>query len=167
MLPKNAQYGILAIGGVTAIVILAISFWPDRVPDPPEVLQQRILGGESVETRSQAARDMIYHGERARGTVGESLQQYRGGEPEVVVPLIQATQKAKDSRSLPRLFELMEDPDPRIRGKAAAAVRKIMGSDYFFRANDPPEQRAETLRAIRHTYEQFGADLEKYHPYEE
>jgi len=167
MLPKNLQYAILAVGAITIVVVLAVYFWPEDTPDPPEVLYQRIMESESVEVRAEAAEDMVWHGENARGVVGEALSRYESREPEVVVPLIQAVQKARDHKSIPQLFKLMEDPDPRIRGKAGAAVRKITGADYGFRAGDPPEKRAEVLRAIRETYAKFGSNLDEYYPYEE
>lgn len=164
MLPKNVQYGILAVGGITAAVVLAIYLWPEPVPDSPEVLEERILEGDSVETRSQAARDMIYHGERARGSAGEALTNYRGDEREVLIPLIQAVQKARDWRALPRLFELMDSPDPWIRGKAGAAAGKILGADFGFRGNDSPEQRAKILDNMRKSFEGMEAAYEEIYP---
>jgi len=165
MLPKNVQYLILAAGVLILAVILAVNFWPEGAPDPPDVLQQRIVSGETVKEQSQAAQDMIYHGESARGYAGPALERYHGKEPEVVVPLIQATQKARDWRSLPELFKLMEHPDPRIRGKAGAAAQEIMGADYFFRANDPPEKRAEKLAMMKESYRNLVPDLERCYPY--
>jgi len=167
MVPKNVQYLALAVGVLILAVILAVSFWPKGVPDPPEVLEERIVSGESVEQRAQAARDMIYHGEEARGYAGEALSRYERSEPEVLVPLVQSVQKARDWRSIPRLFELMEHPDPLIRGKAGAAASKIMGADYFFRANDPPEKRAEALALMKTIYGNMGSELQRCYPYQE
>lgn len=167
MLPKNVQYVVLALGALILVVILAVSFWPEGVPDPPEVLEERIVSGETVEQRAEAARDMIYHGEAARGYAGEALSRYERSEPEVLVPLVQSVQKARDWRSIPRLFELMEHPDPLIRGKAGAAASKIMGADYFFRANDPPEKRAEALARMKEIYANMGSELQRCYPYQE
>ena len=47
----------------------------------------------------------------------------------------------------------MEDDDPLVRGRAGAAARQIMGVDFHFRANDPPEKRAKALAAIKSEYQ--------------
>ncbi|MHC4181242.1 MAG: HEAT repeat domain-containing protein, partial [Planctomycetota bacterium] len=54
-----------------------------------------------------------------------------------------------DEESMPALLRAMEDPNPAVRGRAAAAVRKIMKADYFFRANDPPERRKQVIAIIK------------------
>jgi len=40
----------------------------------------------------------------------------------------------------------------RIRGKAGAAVRKMLGADYGFRATDPKRKRDEKLKMMRRAY---------------
>lgn len=55
----------------------------------------------------------------------------------------------RDEQSMPVLLRAMEDPDPVLRGRAAAAVRKIMGADYYFRAGDPPKRRKEVIATIK------------------
>ncbi len=164
MLPKGLQYVILAVGLVTAAVVVFRYIWPERVPDSPEVLEQQILEGSSVDVRSQAAHDMIYHGEQARGSAGEALTRYQGNEPEVLVPLIQAAQKARDWRCLPRLFAMMEHSDPWIRGKAGAAARSILGADYGFRSKAPPEERAAALEKMRQAGSELEARFEQLYP---
>jgi hypothetical protein len=104
---------------------------------------------------------MIRHGRRARVEVGRALANYRGEEPEVLVPLVQATMKAGSWQSLPRLFQLMEHSDPRIRGKAGAAASGLMGADYYFRADDSPEKREEILARMRVIYERMKPDLQR------
>ncbi len=61
----------------------------------------------------------------------------------------------RDEESMPMLLRAMEDPDPVLRGRAAAAVRKIMGADYFFRAGDPPERRKEVIATIKRDWEGY------------
>jgi HEAT repeat protein len=61
----------------------------------------------------------------------------------------------QDEDSMPALLQAMEDPDPVIRGRAAAAVRKIMGADYYFRADDSPQRRKEVLAVIKRDWEGY------------
>jgi len=61
----------------------------------------------------------------------------------------------RDEDSMPSLLRAMEDSDPLIRGRAGAAVQKIMKADYYFRAEDPPHRRAETLAEIRRVWEGY------------
>lgn len=61
----------------------------------------------------------------------------------------------RDEESMPALLRAMEDPDPVLRGRAAAAVRKIMGADYYFRAGDPPERRKEVIATIKRDWEGY------------
>ena len=61
----------------------------------------------------------------------------------------------RDEESMPVLLRAMEDPDPVIRGRAAAAVRKIMGADYYFRAGDPPKRRKEVIATIKRDWEGY------------
>lgn len=135
--------------------------------DPPEVLLERELHGDSVEVQVQAAQDMLQHGEEARPFARRALAEYRGNEPEVLVQLAQGVAKQRDWRSLPRLFELMEHDDPLVRGRAGAAVATIMGADYGFRANAPPEERRKVLAFIRHTHQILLPKIQKFYASQE
>ncbi len=125
--------------------------------------QQPALAVPVDEAARQAARDLIQHGRNARGVAGRTLEQYRGNDPEVLIALIQATAKAGDWESVPRLVELMEHPDVRVRGKAGAAVCIIMGADYGFRAEDPPQKRREAIRLINQIYPTMKKKLEQHY----
>ncbi len=152
---------ILGVGVVAGIVVLAGRFWPEDRPDPPEVLEDRILNSASSKEQAAAAHDMVCHGDAARAEIGRVLVRYEGNNTEVLIPLLQATMKAHAWQSVPRLFELMEHPNPRIRGKAGAAASEIMGADYYFRANHSPEKRAQALARMRGIYAQMKPELER------
>jgi hypothetical protein len=160
-------YLIIAVGLLTGIVVLCTRFWPEEQLDTPEVLADQIVQGESLEQQIIAARKMIRHGSQARGEVERVLVEYRGDDPEVIIPLVQAAGKAKAWRSIPNLFELMEHPDRQIRGKAGAAVRRIMGADYYFRAGDPEAKRKEKLDMMKRTYKVLKPELARLYDGEE
>lgn len=161
---SEIQYAIIGIGAITVLIVLGVSFWPSGGPPAPEEIVEQIETSPQVEQRAAAARQMVYHAPTARREVRQMLDKCDTTEPKVVVPLIEATMKSRDWRSVPRLFELMEHEDVRIRGKAGAAARVIMGADYFFRANDPPEKRAEKLALMRQSYQRMIPEFARVYP---
>jgi hypothetical protein len=160
---KSALFLLLAC----VLAVAAGAWWwlgsgAERL-DPPEVLQERVLQGPSVEVRSQAARDMVRHGPEAQPFVHRALAEYRGNDADVLVPLLQGAQKQRDWQSIDRLFELVEHPDARVRGKAGVAVAEIMGADYGFSADDPPEKRREVLDRMRAIHQNMKSDVERFY----
>jgi HEAT repeat protein len=63
----------------------------------------------------------------------------------------------RDVDSLPQLIGALEDDDPFVRARAAAAIEKIFGGDLYFRANDPPEKRREAIQRIREHWQAWQA----------
>ena len=158
--------------GIAAALIAVLLLWTwlrsggDRL-DPPDVLLERVLHGDSVEIQSQAAQDMLQHGDEARPFARRALAEYAGNDPEVLMPLVQGVAKQLDWRSLPRLFTLMEHDNAGVRGRAGAAVVTIMGADYGFRANDPPQKRRETLVNIRAIHKSLLPKLQRFYASQE
>jgi len=162
---RQAVYALIIAGGLIAGLVSLIRWLTPDEPrlDPPQELEQQVLNAPSIEQKARAARDLVRHGTQAAPQVGRLLHEYHEEEPEVMVPLLEAAGKARRWQDLPRLFELMEHPDPRIRGKAGAAARVIMGADYGFRATDPPRKRAEDLARMKLIYREMLPDLKQYY----
>jgi len=155
---------VIAGGVIAALVALVRWLVPDQPPlEPPEVLEEQVLSAPDTEQKAYAARQLVRHGVQARPQIRRLLREYHENEPEVMVPILEAAGKARCWQDLPRLFELMEHPDPRIRGKAGAAARTIMGADYGFRATDPPEKRAKDLARMKAIYREMRQDLERFY----
>lgn len=55
----------------------------------------------------------------------------------------------RDAESTPMLLDAMQDQSALVRGRAGVAVKKILGADFFFRAEDPPEKRHEVIQRYR------------------
>ena len=53
----------------------------------------------------------------------------------------------------PALIDALEDRDTNVRARAGAALRRIMGVDFRFRANDPA--RRQTIQRIRDWWPKF------------
>jgi hypothetical protein len=151
--------------GILAAVFVVWWFLPSASErlEPPEVLQERVLQGTTVEVQAEAAQAMVRHGPAAQPFIRQALAEYRGNDADVLVPLLQGAQRQRDWRNMNRLFELMEHADPRVRGKAGAAVVEIMGADYGFAASDPPAKRREVLGRMRAVYEKMKPKVEEYY----
>jgi hypothetical protein len=155
MQKEHIYYAIIGVAVLTVIVAVALYSWPERKPPPPPVLEQRILGDADDTVKKEAARDLAYHGNAARQEIRRSFQKYDGGNVEVKISLIDATGQTRDWQSIPELFKEMESPVPAVRASAANAVQRIMGLDFGYRADDPPEKRAEVVAQMREEYEEM------------
>lgn len=134
---------------------------PAKPLDPPEVVAKRLAKTEPTEQRVEAAQDLVRHGAAALPQIQTAIKQHARDEPEVVAPLIQAAMRAEDYQSLPELFDLMEHPDERIRGRAGAAVQRLMGADYGFRAKLSRAERSKIVAQIRSEYVVLKGRLEE------
>lgn len=54
--------------------------------------------------------------------------------------------------AMPVLVDSLDDPSPLVRGRAYAAIRRILQRDFGFRAEDPPEKRQPIVARIRMEY---------------
>ena len=148
---------ILIIAASAFVLTVLFWLWPagEQPLDPPEEVAKRLETAKTTEEKVEAAQNLIRHGEVARTQIRFAIEQNTQAEPEVVAPLIQATVKSKDYHSLPTLIKLMESPDPVVRGRAGAAVQKLMGADYGFRAKMNSKERAKIIARIRAEHEFF------------
>ena len=55
----------------------------------------------------------------------------------------------------PAIIDAMEDPSDLLRARAGVALRRIIVVDLGYRANDPSDRRAETIRRIRQLWPWF------------
>jgi len=178
MQKQYVYYAIIGVGALVGVIFLV--GWMSGGGDskkqlpPAEELEKMILSSSDPEAQAAAARDLASYGERARPVIERTLREYQsqyldgaassGGDRPVsrakaAGMLLQAAGKARAWRSMPEIFKAMESPDPFIRGRAGAAARKIMGAAFYFRANDPPEKRAATIKQMRAMYQQM---LDRY-----
>ena len=150
------QYSIVALGVIVGLVAGVRWLWPaasEEPLSPPQALSAVLSGPAPTVEKVRAAQQILRHGEAARSEARAAIAAYSQHEPAVMAPLLQATAKNKDYRSMPTLLELLDHPEPLVRGRAGAAIQKIMGADYGFRANAPPEERAPLVAAIRTDYQ--------------
>ncbi|MCA9247145.1 MAG: hypothetical protein KDA42_08525 [Planctomycetales bacterium] len=165
MKTQSLQFGFIAIGFLFSAFMLARTFWPKRpeVLPPPDALAAQVAGEAPVEVKVIAARQLAQHGEMAREQIHAQLANHRVQEPKVVAALLTATARARDHRSLPTAVELLEHPDPKVRGQAGVAVRAILGADFGFRANAPPQRRAEVIAHIKRDISNAGSGIQEFY----
>ena len=162
---EHLYYAVIAGGLLLVTFVAVVNYWPTRAAplDPPAIVAQRLNTSSAPEEKIRAAQDFIRHGEMARVEIRAALEQHASYEPEVVAPLLQATGKTRDYRSMPTLLDLLEHPDPAVRGAAGAAVQKILGADFGFRANAPEDERAKLIKEMRHDFEVAGPRLQEFY----
>jgi hypothetical protein len=162
---EHFYYAFIAGGLLLVTIVAVVNYWPsaDEPLDPPHVVAERFNTSSAPEEKIRAARDFIRHGENARVEIRAALSQHDALEPEVVAPLLQATGKTRDYRSMPTLLDLLEHPDPEVRGAAGTAVQKILGADFGFRANAPEDERARLIQEMRHDFEVAGPRLQEFY----
>jgi len=162
---EHIYYAVIGVGLLIIVGTVVWQFRPEPTEPlpPPEVVAEQLDTADSTEQRVQAARTFVRHGEAARQQVRTALEQHQRYEPEVVEPLVAATMKNRDYRSMPTLLELLEHEDPEVRGRAGAAIQKILGADFGYRANLPESERAKIVEFIRDDYEQALPQLQKHY----
>jgi len=168
MRKEHVYYVVIALGVLAPVIYIAGASSLAGKLEPPEVLEQKVLHGNSTEERLAAAKGLIQHGASARKEIRRALADSRQNDPVVRACLLQAAMQIQDWRSLPEVFEAMGDPDVEVRGAAAAAAVRISGLNDGFLANDQPEKREkirEKMRlefeAVKHRYLKFYPDQEE------
>jgi hypothetical protein len=168
MKKEYVYYVVIALGALTVVNYFTGFFTSSAARlDSPRVLAEKVLHGDSTAERLSAAQGLIQHGPAARKEIRETLVASRGSDPQVRVCLLQAVLAIKDWRSMPEVFEAMRDPDPLVRGGAAAAAVEITGLKNGFLANDPPDKREKIREKMRRDYESVKSRYRSYYPDQE
>jgi len=101
------------------------------------------LGDSPVKERQYAAVKLAELGKPARQQLLQVLAQSQ--QAEVRVACIESLTEQWDYRSMPQLFDLMDDPSPEVRQQAAAAVQCLLRDCVIGNVNDE-KQQAEQRR---------------------
>ncbi|HZZ74150.1 MAG TPA: HEAT repeat domain-containing protein [Pirellulales bacterium] len=65
-----------------------------------------------------------------------------------------------DLHAAPMLLDLLTNDDPYVRGQSGAALTKILGADFHYRANMPEAQRKVTIEEMRRQAAKMIAHVE-------
>jgi hypothetical protein len=161
---EHVYYAVIALGVLVVFCYFTGFFFSSSTRlESPQMLAEKVLHGSSTAEQVAAAQGLIRHGSAARKEIRETLAASRGSDPQVRVYLLQAVLSIKDWRSMPEIFEAMGDPDPQVRGGAAAAAVAITGLNDGFLANDPPEKRELIRKKMRREYEAVKSRYRTYY----
>jgi hypothetical protein len=124
----------------------------------PEALAEAAINGSPALEQERAVLELTRHGQASVSALRRVVAESRS--PQVRAIAFQALGAFGDIESGPAMIEAMDDPDPRVRGRAAVAMVNILGVDFQFRAEDPPAKRRAIVDHVRRTYEQLRTKLE-------
>jgi HEAT repeat protein len=152
---KLAFLIILLLTGAGA---LAWVYWPrsERAATPEQLVEQALTGDTPL-IQQQAATALVAHQHATAPQLRQVLKEAR--HPDVRAAAAQGLGDVQDFQSVPELLRLCDDPAPLVRGRAGAAVTSIIGMDFFFKAEDPPDQRKAAIESMRRAYEQMRRSL--------
>ena len=143
---------VLLIG----IGLVAWVYWPRKETKlPADELVEEALNGAAPHVQQQAVFQLAK--QREVPELRRVLKQAQ--TPQLKVAAVQGLARADDIESAPHIFDLLEDPDPQVRGQAGAALTAMLGEDYFFAAEDPPQKRRAIAASMRKRFDQL-----KQHP---
>ena len=118
----------------------------------PEAAADIAISG-TPEEQERALLDLTRRGKPALPSLRRVAAESKN--PGVRANALQALGGLNDIESMPMLLSAMEDDDVMVRGRAGSAATMILGADYFFRAEDPPQKRKAILGAMRKSYQQL------------
>lgn len=158
MAREHVYYAIIGL----SLLIAGWMFWPRGKEEAPPVeqLAQQLADTASTapdqtDSKIAAVERLSRGGAEARPVLTQTLQQ--DASPRVRAEAAAALGVVGQIESMPELLTAMEDPDPLVRARAGAAVRRIMGANFYFRAEADPAERRRVIEVIRKEYERYLA----------
>lgn len=148
---------LLAAAGVLMILVLVVygrrCFSGSEASGSPDELARLSLEAASPEEQEEAAAQLAQLGEPAREHLRRVLQQSQVAEVRAVC--LQGLGAMFDYDSMDLMIRMLGDRSVLVRGRAGAAVARMLGRDYFFRANAPPAQRAKAASKMKKDWEEM------------
>lgn len=152
---KKALVGLLALVAVVGVGVLIRSQSHDGKTFSPEDNERTALDpSNDLARRERAALDLGNGDKDAIPKAREILN--KATEPQVKAAAISSLAQLKDWDSMPVLLKLLDDPNEAVRARAGMAVNLMLGRNYGFKANDPPEVRATAAASMREGYRSMG-----------
>jgi hypothetical protein len=141
--PLVITAGILALG---VAAFYGWWFYPRDRAESPEELAAAALHADTAVEREKAAVKLSQFGKPARVELVRVLRESR--DAEVRVACIRGLAEQWDYRSVPLLFDTLDDPSPAVRTQAGEAVQNLLRVNYEFSKVCGDHQQAERAAAI-------------------
>lgn len=149
---RHHQIAFLVAACLAGAAVLAWLYWPRaQHRATPEQLAEQALSAENPIAQARATTELRTRG--AAPQLREVMAQTR--DAEVRATAAQALGDLEDFQSVPELLTLCDDASPLVRGRAGAALCSILGADFPFAADLPPDKRTRVTDAMRKMYEQM------------
>ena len=156
----------LLIGVLVALLAMVLVrwwlAWPSHV-ETPEELARQALQDNSPETQERAAAKLQAAAARlpkrgARNAAQPYLTRVflESKNPAVRIAGMAGLAGIWDYECMPAMLDLLEDESAQIRGAAAVAIFKLIGTGRDFRADDPPEKRKKEVARIREFWKGYS-----------
>jgi hypothetical protein len=160
---KTALRWLLPLAAVVLILVAGVFVYPlltGGLP-PPEQLESTALDASvSPDQRVKAALQLTEHGAKAQSQMRKVLAESK--DSDVRAAAVQGLTKAGDWKDVPQLIKALDDPSSWVRGRAAQAAMRHMGTKFDFDANGSPEERAAAIKKIQLHY-QWQDDYRRLH----
>ncbi|MCA9270490.1 MAG: HEAT repeat domain-containing protein [Planctomycetales bacterium] len=144
---KKLLWPSLAGAIVLALIVFGYQYLGQSGPRSPEALEQDALHASSVDDRELAAAELSDWGEAAQDHMRRVLAQ--ADSPSVRSLMIQGLGNVYDYESMDVFLAALDDESELVRGRAAAAVRKMLGRALAFDPSAEPAEREKAAELMR------------------
>jgi hypothetical protein len=152
---------VLGVAGGLAALWMALFGWRyvfgPGGPAPAKLAQQALSAGEA-EARAAAAFALAQAGDDGQEQMIAVLKESK--DPAVRAIVIRGLESNYCYDAMPVLLDTLDDRDPQVFIRAAAAVQRLLGQhvalskdDVGFRVEDPPEKRRQKIEKAREYWE--------------
>ena len=117
----------------------------------PEELVRVALESPDPAQQEKAAVELAELGRPALKHLQRLLAESQSNHVRAAV--IQGLAFQRDYDSMPALLDAMADPSLVVRGRAGAAVQRLLGLKFGFDADGPPDEREKIIMAVRKQWE--------------
>jgi len=125
---------LVGLAAISAIVNGRSFFSSKSIQPSVEVLAEEVVSAPAEARRLEAANQILQSrsvstaSQAARASMARAIKE--SPSPGVRLAMIQSLAEVYDYTAMPPMLEALEDPDPAVAGKAAAAVQHMLGLRY-------------------------------------
>jgi hypothetical protein len=161
---RKVQYAVLA---GSLVVLSAIAAWRllpgGRGPSPKELAHQALEAPTPAAQEAAALQlaRLANDDHQADEGLRQEAKQYlhrvlaKSQSPPVQAACLQGLAAQWDYDIMPALLKALEHDSALVRGRAAAAIQRLLSVDLGYRYDDPPEKRRQAVRRIAKYWEQM------------
>ena len=144
---QRVQFAIIGVAVLFGVVMVIRSIFFSGDADPQAAVRARAAAAPE---ENRTAKLAVYDKSQA----AEMREMLNPSQPEKQrAAAAQRLGQIQDRESIDQLLDMLDDPSPIVRGRAAAAVTKILGAHFGFHANGPAKERKRIAGYMRQAAE--------------